>query len=183
MLSGRSNQFIRHSDEGAEIRRFNFCPACGATVFYTNGDSEDLIAIPVGAFVDPAFPPPQVSVWEQRKHGWVVVPDGAEHMLVELAKADARANTIAGLDRRIHERRAIRECGARAARWRGTGPQLRNLRTARLCDARRPPLRRPDISGSSRSEHAGSGGHTRALSQYSRQCTILRSSSSSIQIT
>jgi len=80
MLSGRSNQFIRHSDEGAEIRRFNFCPACGATVFYTNGDSEDLIAIPVGAFADPAFPPPQVSVWEQRKHGWVVVPDGAEHI-------------------------------------------------------------------------------------------------------
>jgi len=109
MLSGRSNQFIRHSDEGAEIRRFNFCPACGATVFYTNGDSEDLIAIPVGAFADPAFPPPQVSVWEQRKHGWVVVPDGAEHIFGRTGEADARANTIAGLDRRIHERRAIRQ--------------------------------------------------------------------------
>jgi hypothetical protein len=42
--------------------------------------AEDLIAIPVGAFADPAFPPPQVSVWEERKHRWVVVPDGAEHI-------------------------------------------------------------------------------------------------------
>jgi len=79
-ISGRFKQFIRHSDEDAEIRRFNFCPECGATVFHSTGDSEDLIAIPVGAFADPAFPPPQVSVWEERKHGWVVVPDEAEHI-------------------------------------------------------------------------------------------------------
>jgi hypothetical protein len=79
-ISGRAKQFIRHSDEDAEIRRFNFCPECGATVFHTDGDSEDLIAIPVGAFADPAFPPPQVSVWEERKHGWVVVPHEAEHI-------------------------------------------------------------------------------------------------------
>ena len=38
-------------------------------------DSEGLIAIPVGALADPAFPPPQVSVWEERKHDWLVVPD------------------------------------------------------------------------------------------------------------
>ncbi len=61
-ISGRSEQFIRRSDEEGEIRRFNFCPHCGGTVFYTTGDSEDLIAIPVGALADPAFQPPQVSV-------------------------------------------------------------------------------------------------------------------------
>jgi hypothetical protein len=33
-ISGRSKQFIRHSDEDAEIRRFDFCPQCGATVRY-----------------------------------------------------------------------------------------------------------------------------------------------------
>ena len=76
-ISGRSKQFIRYSDEDAEIRRFNFCPECGATVFHDGGDSEDLI-IPVGAFADPTFPAPQVSVWEERKHGWVAVPDDAE---------------------------------------------------------------------------------------------------------
>jgi hypothetical protein len=79
-ISGRSTQFIRHSDEDAEVRLSNFCPDCGATVFFTNGADEDGIAIPVGAFADPAFPPPQISVWEERKHGWVVVPDEAEHI-------------------------------------------------------------------------------------------------------
>jgi hypothetical protein len=79
-ISGRFKQFVRHSDEDAEIRRSSFCPDCGATLFFTNGAAEELIAIPVGAFADPAFPPPQVSVWEERKHGWVVVPDDAEHI-------------------------------------------------------------------------------------------------------
>lgn len=79
-IIGHSKQFIRHSDEDAEIRRFNFCPQCGATVFYTCGDREGPIAIPVGAFADPAFPPPNVSVWEERKHGWVVVPGKASHI-------------------------------------------------------------------------------------------------------
>ena len=36
-------------------------------------------AVPVGAFADPAFPPPRVSVYEVRRHPWVSVPDGAEH--------------------------------------------------------------------------------------------------------
>jgi hypothetical protein len=79
-VRGDSREFIRHSDEDAEIRRSNFCPECGATVFFTTGDAQDLIAIPVGAFADPTFPPPQISVWEERKHGWVVVPEDAEHI-------------------------------------------------------------------------------------------------------
>ena len=37
-------------------------------------------AVPVGAFADNTFPPPRISVWEDRKHAWVSVPDGAEHM-------------------------------------------------------------------------------------------------------
>lgn len=38
------------------------------------------IAIPVGAFADPAFPPPRFSVWETRKHSWVTISgDEVEH--------------------------------------------------------------------------------------------------------
>ncbi|WP_460728622.1 hypothetical protein [Lysobacter rhizosphaerae] len=37
------------------------------------------IAIPVGAFVDPGFPPPRVSVYEARRHPWVRLPDDIEH--------------------------------------------------------------------------------------------------------
>ena len=78
-ISGRFTEFIRHSDEEGELRSFNFCPECGATVFYTGGDSTDVI-IPVGAFADPDFPAPTVSVWEERRHSWVVPPPEAEHI-------------------------------------------------------------------------------------------------------
>jgi hypothetical protein len=77
MITGESREFERISDEG-EGRRFNFCPVCGATVYYQT-DSE-LIAIPLGAFADPGFPAPTVSVWEHRKHAWVNSPPGAQRM-------------------------------------------------------------------------------------------------------
>jgi hypothetical protein len=37
------------------------------------------VIIPVGGFADPGFPPPTVSVYEDRKHSWVVPPPDAEH--------------------------------------------------------------------------------------------------------
>jgi hypothetical protein len=42
--------------------------------------STEVVAIPVGAFADPQFPPPSFSVYEERMHGWVKMPDGIEHM-------------------------------------------------------------------------------------------------------
>jgi hypothetical protein len=33
-----------------------------------------------GAFADPDFPPPKVSVYESRRHPWVTVPDGAKQL-------------------------------------------------------------------------------------------------------
>jgi hypothetical protein len=78
-ISGRSRQFVRPSDEDGQLRRFNFCPDCGATVFHGGGESDDVI-IPVGAFADPGFPPPQLSVWEERKHSWLEVPQGTERI-------------------------------------------------------------------------------------------------------
>jgi hypothetical protein len=73
---GRYTDYVRVSDEGEE-RTFHFCPDCGATVFYQT--DPDRIAVPIGAFADPSFPPPRVSVWESRRHPWVVLPDGVEH--------------------------------------------------------------------------------------------------------
>ena len=72
-FSGSSRAYVRASDEG-ESRTFNFCPECGATVFYVLGSAPDVVAIPVGAFADPAFAHPGFSVWEARKHPWVTVP-------------------------------------------------------------------------------------------------------------
>ncbi|MGI8571295.1 MAG: GFA family protein [Solirubrobacteraceae bacterium] len=39
----------------------------------------DVVAVPVGAFADPAFAPPRRSVYESRKHNWVTLPSGVEH--------------------------------------------------------------------------------------------------------
>jgi hypothetical protein len=33
-----------------------------------------------GAFADPHFPAPTFSVYEERMHGWVRLPEGRQHM-------------------------------------------------------------------------------------------------------
>jgi hypothetical protein len=76
-IEGSSREFVRESDEG-EVRRFHFCPECGATVYHFAAALPELLGIPAGAFADPSFPPPQVSVWEARKHAWVTMPPGIE---------------------------------------------------------------------------------------------------------
>jgi hypothetical protein len=38
----------------------------------------ELVAVPIGAFADPAFPQPRVSVYESRRHPWVHVPEDVE---------------------------------------------------------------------------------------------------------
>ena len=75
---GRFSDYVRPSDDGGEERTFHFCPDCGGTVFYTTADASDVIAVPVGAFADPSFPPPTVSVYESRRHPWVARPPGVE---------------------------------------------------------------------------------------------------------
>jgi hypothetical protein len=77
-ITGQSRQFVRISDDDDESRTFNFCPECGATVYYFLGPEPDMVAIPVGAFAEPAFPPPMRSIYESRKHEWVTLPAGAE---------------------------------------------------------------------------------------------------------
>jgi hypothetical protein len=78
-LNGPSTEFPRTGDEGTTAR-FHFCPVCGDTVYYLMDAIPGYVAIPVGAFADPGFPPPQVSVYDVRKHPWVQVPDGIEHL-------------------------------------------------------------------------------------------------------
>ena len=75
---GRSTDYVRISDEGEE-RTFHFCPDCGATVFYTTSTEPDLVAVPIGAFADPSFPAPAVSVFESRRHRWLAASVAMEH--------------------------------------------------------------------------------------------------------
>jgi len=78
-VSGASRVFVRVGDEGGRAA-FHFCPGCGATVYYINEGQDDSIAVPVGAFADPTFPGPSFSVYEERMHSWVRMPDDIEHM-------------------------------------------------------------------------------------------------------
>jgi hypothetical protein len=72
-IEGRATEYVRISDDG-EPRTFSFCPDCGATVYYRVAAAPDVIAVPVGAFADPTFPPPTISVYESRRHPWVAIP-------------------------------------------------------------------------------------------------------------
>jgi len=77
-VTGDSTTFVLVGDEGGRAT-FHFCPHCGATVYYTNEGNEESLAIPVGAFADPSFPAPTVSVYEKRMHAWVSMPPEMEH--------------------------------------------------------------------------------------------------------
>lgn len=77
-VAGRSTVYVITGDEGTRAH-FHFCPRCGATVYYEPEAMPDFVAIPVGAFADPGFPAPTVSVFEERMHRWVVPPVDAEH--------------------------------------------------------------------------------------------------------
>jgi hypothetical protein len=76
---GQSQKYVRVGDEGGRIV-FHFCPYCGATVHYQIEGHGDFIAVPVGAFAEPGFPAPTVSVYEERKHAWVSVPATMERL-------------------------------------------------------------------------------------------------------
>jgi hypothetical protein len=72
-ISGASHVYERVAESGNRLT-FHFCPSCAATVHYTNTGAPGTIGIPVGAFADPGFPMPKVSVYEISKHDWVPLP-------------------------------------------------------------------------------------------------------------
>jgi hypothetical protein len=78
-IEGQASQFTRKADSG-NILTFNFCPVCGSTIYWQQSSQPDLIAVAVGAFADPHFPVPRISVYERRRHSWVSVPADAEHL-------------------------------------------------------------------------------------------------------
>jgi hypothetical protein len=78
-IAGEHRHYAHAGDSGTATD-FAFCPTCGSTLFYRGGGFPDLVAVAVGAFADPQFPAPQLSVYEGRKHAWVdIAGDGIEH--------------------------------------------------------------------------------------------------------
>jgi len=73
IVSGQSTAYARTGDAGSGFV-FHFCPGCGTTVFHTEDDADDEVFVAVGACADPGFPPPQLSVYDCRRHPWVQLP-------------------------------------------------------------------------------------------------------------
>lgn len=75
-VSGNSTVWSRTGDEGTTAH-FHFCPTCSSIVWYRPEAQPEMVVVPVGAFADPQFPAPTYSWYENRRHAWVSVPEGA----------------------------------------------------------------------------------------------------------
>lgn len=72
---GKRSTFRRQGDSGAWLS-FQFCPACGSTVFWENESLPDIVSVAVGAFADPGFPAPVRTAWAETRHKWLQFPPG-----------------------------------------------------------------------------------------------------------
>jgi hypothetical protein len=76
-IEGKATKFVRAGDTGNKIS-FYFCPACGTTLYWVLDEQSNIVAVAVGAFADPTFPPPKVSVYESRRHPWSILTEGVQ---------------------------------------------------------------------------------------------------------
>jgi hypothetical protein len=75
VVHGRATEYTRSGDQGARFT-FRFCPVCGTNLFHTEEGERGGVGVAVGAFADPTFPAPRVSIYDCRRHAWVRLPDG-----------------------------------------------------------------------------------------------------------
>ena len=78
-IEGASLMFTRKGDSGGEINFF-FCQTCGSTVYWRLNSAPEYVIVAAGNFADLSFPAPVFSVYEDRCHHWVTVPEEIEHM-------------------------------------------------------------------------------------------------------
>ena len=78
-IEGPSEVFERDGDTGRKVR-FYFCPNCGTSLYWDADVRPDWYLVAVGAFADPNFPPPSVSICEASRHTWTLLPDCMKHL-------------------------------------------------------------------------------------------------------
>ena len=75
-ISGEHRSWRRGSDAG-RYHETSFCPVCGCAGFYRLEAWPGVIGVPAGSFADPAFTKPATLYWSERRHQWLVAPEGA----------------------------------------------------------------------------------------------------------
>jgi hypothetical protein len=80
-VEGLSSTYTRVADSGSTVS-FHFCPGCGSTVYWEPHGYPGMISVALGAFADPAYPPPAHSVYEARRHPWTerIADQPMEHL-------------------------------------------------------------------------------------------------------
>jgi hypothetical protein len=78
-IEGPEKIYARDIEGAPRKISFHFCPTCGSSVYWHLDLRPDHYGIAVGAFADPDFPLPTLSVWEQNKHSWINLPEGMQH--------------------------------------------------------------------------------------------------------
>jgi hypothetical protein len=77
-IEGETNVFDREGQSGRKVR-FYFCPNCGTSLYWEADAWPDVYILAVGAFADPNFPAPSVSIFEESRHTWTQLLDGMKH--------------------------------------------------------------------------------------------------------
>ena len=74
-IVGTTTEWTRKAESGSAVT-FRFCPVCGSTVYWTSESFPGYVVAAIGAFGDPNFPVPNIAVWEESRHPWVMLPAG-----------------------------------------------------------------------------------------------------------
>jgi hypothetical protein len=69
-VEGAKPATFRSCDSGGVT--YHFCPECGSTVYWELATAPDFLGVAVGAFTDPAFPPPMISGFEAYGAAWAM---------------------------------------------------------------------------------------------------------------
>jgi len=77
-IEGTSTVYVRDAAEGRKLRN-HFCPTCGTNLFWEFDLRPNQIGVAVGGYVDPSFPAPTRSVWEENRHEWITFAHQLDH--------------------------------------------------------------------------------------------------------
>jgi hypothetical protein len=69
-ISGECRTWRHRGDAGRDLDS-NFCPACGASVFFRAEALPGMVGVAVGCFADPDFEKPRRLFWASKRHCWL----------------------------------------------------------------------------------------------------------------